>query len=334
MNEIQKIRRRHMGESLASPPKLRKSKTTNLRTNNGERSEASKREYFAKYAAEIQRQVSFALDDALLQDYGDENPLMVMGRTLLESQDVDTSVLDFHPLRKIDPLRIGPHDLALQGCFKQAAETARNPRPDSPAPSTASSNGPEWSLTGWLTSLELDSIVADALRYPLHEELKDSSDRETIREAEHSFINTLGDLSSYEPVLRLLQKEDLLERLAETLWRGAKQHSETDGEGGHGTGKSGAASKFFEDGDEAMKFGELSTFYEGLDHFLGPPNPNLAEAMENEHCKANDSKLEFRVSNCEITACDSPCFSCQSRPVCFRRSSPLVPSALLPSCAL
>jgi hypothetical protein len=83
-----------------------------------------------------------------------------------------------------------------------------------------------------------------------------------------------------------------------------------------------------------MKFGELSTFYEGLDHFLGPPNPNLAEAMENEHCKANDSKLEFRVSNCEITACDSPCFSCQSRPVCFRRSSPLVPSALLPSCAL
>ena len=56
-----------------------------------------------------------------------------------------------------------------------------------------------------------------------------------------------------------------------------------------------AASKFFEDGEGSLKFGEISTFYEGLDGFLGPPNPNLREAMENEHCKSADATAIFRV---------------------------------------
>ena len=72
-----------------------------------------------------------------------------------------------------------------------------------------------------------------------------------------------------------------------------------EGEGVHRIVPSGAASIFFGDGDKALKFGELRTFYEGLDHFLGPPNPNLAEEMENEHCKAPDSELQFRVPNCK-----------------------------------
>ena len=58
-----------------------------------------------------------------------------------------------------------------------------------------------------------------------------------------------------------------------------------------------AASKFFEDGEGSLKFGEISTFYEGLDGFLGPPNPNLREAMENEHCKSADATAIFRVPN-------------------------------------
>ena len=55
---------------------------------------------------------------------------------------------------------------------------------------------------------------------------------------------------------------------------------------------------FFEDGEGSLKFGEISTFYEGLDGFLGPPNPNLREAMENEHCNSNlskDATAIFRV---------------------------------------
>ena len=52
---------------------------------------------------------------------------------------------------------------------------------------------------------------------------------------------------------------------------------------------------FFEDGEGSLKFGEISTFYEGLDGFLGPPNPNLREAMENEHCKSADATAIFRV---------------------------------------
>ena len=55
---------------------------------------------------------------------------------------------------------------------------------------------------------------------------------------------------------------------------------------------------FFEDGEGSLKFGEISTFYEGLDGFLGPPNPNLRVAMENEHCNSNlskDATAIFRV---------------------------------------
>jgi hypothetical protein len=52
---------------------------------------------------------------------------------------------------------------------------------------------------------------------------------------------------------------------------------------------------FFEDGEGSLKFGEISTFYEGLDGFLGPPNPNLRVAMENEHCKSADATAIFRV---------------------------------------
>ena len=267
-----------------------------LQPHKGERSDESKRAYFANYAEKIQTEVAYALDEALLQDYGNENPLTVMAHKLLEAQDIDTSVLDIHPDR---PDNV---DVELQGCFKNAIETVAHSttsRSDSPASSTES-QGPEWSLTGWLTALELDTLVADALRIPLMEEFDASKgDKNTQTEAEHSFINTLGELSSHEPILRLLQKENLLEHLAERLWHGAKRASDTDGDGGQGDGKFGVASKFFEDGEKALKFGDLSTFYEGLDHFLGPPNPNLEEAMQNEHCKALDSDMEFRVPNCE-----------------------------------
>ena len=269
-----------------------------LQPHKGERSDESKRAYFANYAEKIQTEVAYALDEALLQDYGNENPLIVMAHKLLEAQDIDTSVLDIHPDRMADV------DVALMGCFKAVKETVAQSTTslsDSPAPSTES-QGPEWSLTGWLTALELDTLVADALRIPLMEEF-DASKGDKNTEAEllltRSFINTLGELSSHEPILRLLQKENLLEHLAERLWHGAKRASDTDGDGGQGDGKFGAASKFFEDGEKALQFGDLSTFYEGLDHFLGPPNPNLEEAMQNEHCKARDSDMDFRVPNCE-----------------------------------
>ena len=68
---------------------------------------------------------------------------------------------------------------------------------------------------------------------------------------------------------------------------GAKGHGEGEGEvlGGY-------ASKYFDAGsgaDNVIQFGEPSAFYEGLDGLLGPPNPNLREAMQHDHCAAADS---------------------------------------------
>jgi hypothetical protein len=36
----------------------------------------------------------------------------------------------------------------------------------------------------------------------------------------------------------------------------------------------------------------LTLLWQGLDGFLGPPNPNLDEAMENEHCRESDSQVQ------------------------------------------
>ena len=46
-----------------------------------------------------------------------------------------------------------------------------------------------------------------------------------------------------------------------------------------------------------MQYGDLSTFFGGLEAKIGAPNPKVREAMEAEHTEALDSKDEFTASN-------------------------------------
>ena len=239
--------------------------------------------------------VGKALDKALTKAFS-EHPVTVIGVHLLHSQGISTKRINCHPETP------HPLELDINWSAKQAVDTQRDiqkkapSRPSSPPP--PDTNAPQWNLSAWLASLELDGVVAEAIRAPLENELQDSeSNHGSQTEVEHSFVTTLGDLSSVEPIKRLLQDQNVLESIAEKLWASAKQLRTVQGEAGHGEGMGGAASKFFEDGTKALKFGELSTFYKGLDVFLGPPNPNLREAMENEHCNASDSQIKFRVPN-------------------------------------
>ena len=48
---------------------------------------------------------------------------------------------------------------------------------------------------------------------------------------------------------------------------------------------------------QVLQLGDQAIFHEGLDGFLGPPNPNLKESMKNEHCESPDSTLEWVVKN-------------------------------------
>eukprot|EP00962_Isochrysis_galbana_P048094 scaffold19937_cov127-Isochrysis_galbana.AAC.7 len=51
--------------------------------------------------------------------------------------------------------------------------------------------------------------------------------------------------------------------------------------------------------DDQMSLGEPSMFFKGLDDFIGPPNPNVREAMTHEHTTHKDSRVEFVAHNYE-----------------------------------
>ena len=46
-----------------------------------------------------------------------------------------------------------------------------------------------------------------------------------------------------------------------------------------------------------MKYGDIATFFGGLEKKIGPPNPRVREAMEAEHTKKDDSRDEFTTGN-------------------------------------
>ncbi len=51
-----------------------------------------------------------------------------------------------------------------------------------------------------------------------------------------------------------------------------------------------------------MSFGNLQTFFDGLGGLLGPPHPNLLEAMQDEHTDRIDSRSAFCASNYGTTS--------------------------------
>ena len=85
-------------------------------------------------------------------------------------------------------------------------------------------------------------------------------------------------------------------KIARQIWRAAKKLKDDREALGDGD-EEDHASKFFEDVDTMMTFGERDSFDGGLDGFLGPPNPNLGATVEWEHCMEEDSLKEFVVPN-------------------------------------
>ena len=60
-------------------------------------------------------------------------------------------------------------------------------------------------------------------------------------------------------------------------------------------------SKFAETGTFTLSFAELPIFFAGLTSIVGPPKPNLMQAMEAEHIQAANSKDEWTTGNYGIT---------------------------------
>ena len=50
-------------------------------------------------------------------------------------------------------------------------------------------------------------------------------------------------------------------------------------------------------GKQHLAYGQLSSFFDGLEGIVGPPSVSLHEAIEREHCSSADSHDEFTATN-------------------------------------
>jgi hypothetical protein len=263
--------------------------------------------FFSENQPDLEKKIGAALDDVIGMKYSGA-PAAIVGQKLLESEGIDVSLIS-PMVHGVDEKPQG-HDLELRrivSTAKLATQQRALSSPDfqlrspSPTPSTAPSEDGNlsWTMNAWIKSINtpksIDEIVCDACLAPLREDRS-----ELGGSIEQEFIRQLGDYDSHEMILKLLQtpESNVLEEIAQAIYKAAKKLNgeSADAEEADEAGTP-AASKFFEDGEGSLKFGEISTFYEGLDGFLGPPNPNLREAMENEHCKSADATAIFRVPN-------------------------------------
>ena len=274
------------------------------------RSEEEINAFFSENQPELERKIGNALDEVIGKKYSGP-PAAIVGQKLLESEGIDVSLIspDIHEKpqgHELELLRIVSATRAT--ALRALSSSDLQLRSPSPTPSTAPSEDGNlsWNMNAWIKSIStprsIDEIVCDACLAPLREDRSELGGGSI----EQEFIRQLGESDSHEMILRLLltpksngsNVPKVLEEIARAIYIAAKKlNGETaDAEEADEAGTP-AASKFFEDGEGSLKFGEISTFYEGLDGFLGPPNPNLREAMENEHCKSADATAIFRVPN-------------------------------------
>jgi hypothetical protein len=169
---------------------------------------------------------------------------------------------------------------------ERAAQTAR--RAERRAAQAASSHGSRrssddpsaWTLEGWLSSLRLGAIVADALR----------PEASGVDEFEYARTQ-LGGLLGQR--LAAAQLEGLSDELIAAIDELRAQDVATGAQ----------LSAKFESGEGAfeLKYGSLETFSQGLDGAIGPATmhsagsepPSIRGQLEREHCAMPDATIPF-----------------------------------------
>lgn len=151
------------------------------------------------------------------------------------------------------------------------------------------SNEPTWNMADWLRSLKLHEKLAEELCKQL--EVADDPDLQL------ALLRKLGRSGSRDLVLSVLRDGSVLEALADEIYQGAKVLTEA----GAATSDEMNSKFMQESGTYGLSYGDLSTFFSGLEGLAGSPDVKFKEAMEQEHCKAADSMSEFTAGNYRIT---------------------------------
>lgn len=137
-----------------------------------------------------------------------------------------------------------------------------------------------WSIGSWLSSLNLHHVVAEALSPPPNEDAFTFVRQALTPEVIQARLTAAG-LAALVPFVRVG-----VERLRE------QQAS---------TGAALSAKFQQEAGAFQLHYASLNTFFGGLEAKIGPPDPNIGDAMAREHTSAADSNEVFTSSNYRLT---------------------------------
>ena len=147
----------------------------------------------------------------------------------------------------------------------------------------------EWSLLSWTESAGLHRVVFATLRAAVEAKAGGYS-------SQSSFEFVRG-LKSREAVAAVLSSEQVIAGMVDLVWEAAQSLN---------AAKAATASQLnakfaAEGGGFDMKYGDLSTFFHGLEGKIGSPNPNIFQAMEREHTASDDSTDKFTTGNYGVT---------------------------------
>ena len=155
-----------------------------------------------------------------------------------------------------------------------------------------------WSTVAWVKSLKLETLISESLSVPLDEVVQGLSAPERSA-AELAFFRSLGTQSAQSPrnrqLVMSLMGPDVLAKQADKFCHEAESLVDVPATVDE------LSAKFSQGGE--LFYGDLKTFNAGLDATLGPPNPNLYEAMQSEHVKRSDYKTPFTADNYRMETC-------------------------------
>ena len=200
-------------------------------------------------------------------------------------------VAEIERLKGFMSSRSRPYENGASGWqTRSKASAGKGLRTVSPSAQLLKSRGADdaaWSAIGWLTSTDISKCVAEALLHDV--DCEESTELAAVRQLAGE---TEGALVSR------LARGALLARLGRVLV--SKLAALPDDSAAHGVRQSHA--KFAQDGTAfTLSYGDLSTFFGGLEAKVGTPEARIRDAMEREHTAEKDAQAPFTTPNYALT---------------------------------
>ena len=154
-----------------------------------------------------------------------------------------------------------------------------------------------WDLLLWVKGAQVHKAVAAAMQTAMAAEGVDGRKGEVAQE----WVRSLPSRSALSSVIRT---DALLDSLVDTVWNqieALKAGFDTSTAAGPSS-SAGTYSKFVAEGiGFKLNFGNLSTFFGGLEAKIGSPDPMVFDAMQREHQFSSDSRDFFTTGNYGVT---------------------------------